>query len=176
LPVGLVGIVLAAVFSAAISTLSGSLNSSATALVNDFYTLFRTADSDRELLWIGRLSTLFFGILQIIVAIVAYYTVKTTTIVEQVLSIAGYTTSLILGLLALSLLHPFGPLPQRIRQPSALIGFSIGLAVITYVFFLTDISWPWYTLIGSATTVFSAWIATPFVKQLIGTDDKGIQT
>lgn len=172
LPVGIVGIVLAAVFSAAISTLSGSLNSSATALVGDFYTLIRTTASDRELLWVGRVSTLLFGVLQMLVAIAAYYIALDKTIVDQVLAIAGYTTSLILGLLALSLFQPFGPLSHQARQTSALVGFAVGLTVITYVKFFTAISWPWYTLIGSTTTVFAAWIVAPLFKHLMAPPTK----
>lgn len=168
LPMGVVGVVLAAVFSAAISTLSGSLNSSATALVGDFYTLIRTTAGDRELLWVGRASTLLFGVLQMLVALSAYYIALDQTIVDQVLAIAGYTTSLILGLLTLSLFQPFGPMSHQARQTSALCGFAVGLVVITYVKFFTPISWTWYTLIGSSTTVIAAWIAAPAVQQLLG--------
>lgn len=166
LPVGVIGIVLAAVFSAAISTLSSSLNSSATAFINDFYIPFKTGSSDRELLWTSRLATLFFGATQVIVAIVSFEIGLQRTIVDQVLSIAGYTTSLILGLLALSLIPQFTRLPVYVRQNSALFGFIVGFSVVTWVAFGTYVNWPWYTLIGSSTTVAAAFLAAPwFVRR-----------
>jgi SSS family transporter len=168
LPIGVVGIVLAAVFSAAISTLSGSLNSSATAFVGDFYTLLHRSATDRELLWVGRGATFAFGVLQMVVAIASYEIALDRTIVSQVLGIAGYTTSLILGLLALCLLQPVAAIGPKVRQVAALCGFVVGFLVITYVAFWTPISWPWYTLIGSTTTVLAAWIATPLMQLLLG--------
>ena len=70
LPHGVIGLVAGAVFAAAMSTLSGSLNSSATAVVTDFYRpLARPDASPQHLLRVTRAFTLFFGLVQVLVAL-----------------------------------------------------------------------------------------------------------
>ena len=66
---GLVGIILAAVFSAAMSTLSSSLNSSATAIVTDWIVPYRPAMADENVVWISKLLTIGFGVVQIMIGI-----------------------------------------------------------------------------------------------------------
>src|SRR6185369_12374144 len=62
LPRGLAGLVIAVIFAAAMSTLSGEFNSLATATMVDFYKRFvtRSASDERELL-ISRVLTAFWG-------------------------------------------------------------------------------------------------------------------
>ena len=89
LPVGLVGIIVAAVFSAAMSTLSSSLNSSAAAAVNDFYLPWRRQKpSPGHLLWVSRGLTIVFGLVQIGVGIVGQ--LLDESVVVSVLAIAGF--------------------------------------------------------------------------------------
>ena len=155
LPVGIVGITLAAVFSAAMSTLSGSLNSSAAAAVNDLYLpTFKEKPSPKHVLAVSRWLTIFFGIIQIGVGIGGQYV--TDTIVASVLAIAGFTTGAILGVFFL------GTLTKRVSQKAALIGLVTGLAVMSYVAFRTDIAWPWFAIIGSAVT-FTTGIVTSLI-------------
>ena len=72
LPPGIVGLVLAAIFAAAMSTLSSSLNSSSAAAVNDFYVPATDGRRDqRHYLNMSRILTGVFGLVQIAVAIVA---------------------------------------------------------------------------------------------------------
>jgi solute:Na+ symporter, SSS family len=153
--VGLVGLTLAAVFAAAMSTLSSSLNSSASSAVNDLYIpLRRTPASSASLVWTSRGLTVFFGIAQIGVAIAGIYLAR--SVVTNVLDIASFTAGLLLGLFAL------GVLTQRVRQPAALIGLVVGLIVLTTVKFATSIAWPWYALIGTVTTFAAGMLASQF--------------
>jgi solute:Na+ symporter, SSS family len=122
LPVGLVGLTLAAVFSAAMSTLSGSLNSSATAAVNDFYRpLLRPTADGRELLIVSRWLTIFFGVVQIAVGMMGPL-LGGTTVVEGVLTVASFTTGIVLGIFFL------GVLTRRASQQAALVAILGGLA------------------------------------------------
>ena len=92
MPVGVVGITLAAVFSAAMSTLSGSLNSSATAAVNDFYIpACRDRPGEDHLLRVSRALTVFFGLVQIGVGILGQLTAD-TPVVDSVLTVASMAT------------------------------------------------------------------------------------
>src|SRR5579864_6135489 len=72
LPRGIAGLVIAAVFAAAMSNLSGSLNSLASTTVLDFYRpLAGVAPDDRRLLTLSRWLTAAWGVALILIAIVA---------------------------------------------------------------------------------------------------------
>jgi len=145
IPSGILGIVLGAVFAAAMSTLSGSLNSSATAAVQDVYApLLRPAASPRERLVATRGFTVFFGVVQVLVALVGRY--LSQSVVASVLAIAGFTTGIILGVFFL------GVLTDSVGQRSALVGMVAGLAGMTVVYLATPLAWPWYSLVGSLGT------------------------
>jgi Na+/proline symporter len=147
LPVGLVGLTLAAVFAAAMSTLSGSLNSSATALINDLVLPLRREppSAAQQLRW-ARIATGFFGIVQIGIALVAHWQGYNESTVNQVLKIAGFTSGPMLGLYLLGVL-------TKVGEGAALGGFLVGLAVISYVAHDTSVFWPWYAAIGGAATI-----------------------
>ena len=119
LPRGMVGLVIGAIFAAAMSTLSGSLNSSATAAVTDFYRpLVRPEASSRHLLRATRVLTLFFGLVQIVVALGG--PLLSRTVVESVLTIAGFTTGIILGVFFL------GIFTRRVGRRAAFAGLLAG--------------------------------------------------
>ena len=145
---GLVGIILAGVFSAAMSTLSSSLNSSATVVVNDF--LATNKDDGESLLRYSRWLTALFGVIQIVIAISAAQ--FSSSVVSEVLGIAGLTVGIILGLFALA----NGWL--KISEPAAISGLVCGALTLACVKTFTygeppkTIAWPWYALIGSTTT------------------------
>jgi hypothetical protein len=68
------------------------------------------------------------------------------TVVEAVLTIAGFTTGITLGVFFL------GIFTTRVGQQAALAGLLLGLATISAVAFGTRLAWPWYTLTGSLST------------------------
>jgi Na+/proline symporter len=165
---GLIGLMLAAILSAAMSTLSSSLNSSATAVVNDFYLpASQKPPSQSRLLVITQLLTIAFGVLQVAIGMLA--TMLNKAVVDSALTIAGYSAGLLLGLFLL------GILTRRVNQTAALTGALLGLMALLVVQFalpypeyLTNtlriplpsfspikIAWPWYALIGSSVTFAS---------------------
>jgi Na+/proline symporter len=158
---GLVGLMLAAILAAAMSTLASSLNSSASALVNDFYVpLRRTPASPEHLFALTRWLTVFFGIVQIGVGIAAgaMTTDPKNTVVNSVLAIAGFAFGLLLGVFAL------GVVTRRVGQFAALGGALVGLGVLCYCrFLLLDadqrplIAHTWLALIGSTTTFMAGY-------------------
>lgn len=150
MPVGLVGITLAAVFAAAMSTLSSSLNSSAAALVNDLYVpLCRHAPDPRAQLQAGRIATVSFGLLQIGIAVLFGLIGTDESTVANVLKISGFATGPVLGLYFLVVFVP------AVRQTAALAGFGAGVLVLSAVALGTAVYWPWYALVGSLTTLGS---------------------
>ena len=62
LPVGIAGLIIAALFAASMSTLSSSMNSVATVYCEDFYRLFRPQASDRDRLRVMKLASLVVGL------------------------------------------------------------------------------------------------------------------
>jgi SSS family solute:Na+ symporter len=164
LPPGLLGLVLGAVFAAAMSTLSSSLNSSATAAVNDFYRpLFGSAVSAGRLVGVTRVLTIFFGVVQVGVALSGQW--LSQTVVESVLTIAGFTTGITLGVFLLGLLVPGA------SQRAALAGFGLGLLLMSGVAFATPLAWPWYTVVGSATTLLVGFLGSRFWPDDAGLSD-----
>ena len=156
--VGLIGILLAAVFSAAMSTLSSSLNSSATAVVTDWIRPSRARMSDSAVVWASRMLTILFGVLQIGIGIWAASFHK--SVISNALAIAGFSSGLLLGLFAIGAFLP------KARQASAIVGMVVGLTILMFVKFglggLSEesdwhyqVAWPWFPVIGALTT-FSA--------------------
>ena len=144
LPRGVVGLVIGAIFAAAMSTLSSSLNSSATAATSDFYRPLRPHATPQRLLRTTRLFTLFFGLVQVGVALAG--PLLSRTVVEAVLTIAGFTTGITLGVFFLGLFT------RRVDSRAALAGLLLGLLLMIGVAFGTRLAWPWYTLVGSSAT------------------------
>ena len=153
LPVGLVGLVIAAVLAAAMSTLSSSLNSSASAALADFYKPLRQGKSELEYLEASRLLTLIFGFAQIGVALLAWQIDSPRSVIDQVLSVAGLTTGMVLGLFLL------GILKQPISSSAALFGMLFGFCAVMAAYIpgamgKPIVAWPWYAPIGTISTVF----------------------
>jgi SSS family transporter len=145
MPIGVLGILLGAIFAAAMSTLSSSLNSCATAAANDLYfpAVGSEVSAERKLR-VTRALTVFFGLVQIVVGIASQW-VK-SSVVSSVLGVAAFTTGVVLGVFFL------GIFTTRVGQRAALTGLVTGLAGMTYIFFATSLAWPWYALVGSVGT------------------------
>lgn len=144
LPTGLVGLLLGAIFAAAMTS---SLNSCATVAVND---LLRVAP-ERQLR-VTRILTAVFGAVQIAVGVAGQWV--QSSIVSSVLGIAAFTTGIVLGVFFL------GMLPRRVSQRAALAGLVVGLAGMTWIFFATPLAWTWYALAGSLLTVVAGLAAS----------------
>ena len=149
MPVGLVGLMIAAIFSAAMSTLSSSLNSSAGAVVNDFLTNVGTPKTQLRL---SRVLTIVFGLLQIGLAIAAIQLQR--SVIDNALAIAGFSSGILVGVFAL------GVLTRRVGQVSAMIGVIEGTLVLCMIKYWTQIAWPWYAPIGAAVTIAFGLIAS----------------
>jgi SSS family transporter len=155
LPPGLVGLVIAAIFAAAMSTLSSSLNSSSAAAIADFY-VPATANrrTPEHYLRASKLMTVVWGLVQMTVAMVAIAISR--SVVNEVLAIASFTNGVILGVFFL------GTFTSRVGQGAAFAGIAVGTAVMTTVWAVGGVSWQWYTLIGSLTTLAAGAAAGAF--------------
>ena len=169
LPTGVVGLLIAAVLSAAMSTLSSSLNSSASAVVNDFYRPLWPGHEERHYLQVSRGMTSFWGVAQIGVALLAAAALK-QSVVFAVLSIAGFTTGIILGLFLL------GRMSRPVSSTAALCGLVVGFLTVLAAWLpsvgvkqywpeaLPVLAWPWYAPLGAVTTVAVALVVSRLTR------------
>ncbi len=153
MPSGLSGLVVAAIFAAA---LSSSLNSIAATAINDLYKPFAKDKSDKNLLRKASILTVIVGIVQILVAVA----VKDagTSALNQALSIASLINGPVLGVFLV------GTFVKKANQTCALIAMATSIALMLYIYYGTKIAFPWYAVIGSLTTLLVAFIASFFTQ------------
>jgi SSS family transporter len=150
LPHGLAGLVIAVIFAAAMSTLSGEFNSLATATMVDFYKRFVSSSGgdERELL-IARVLTAFWGGFACLIALRAG---QLGSAIEVVNRFGSYFYGSILGVFLLAVLTP------RASARGAFYGLMIGMAAVFAVSRYTAIHFLWYNVVG-AVMVFAAGLA-----------------
>src|SRR6266478_785747 len=166
LPHGVAGLVIAAIFAAAMSNLSGSLNSLASSTVLDFYKPLLGRDkTDESLLKLSRWLTAVWGIVLIGIAVLAS---RWGSVFTTGLTIASLVYGPMLGAFLL------GVLTKRANQGGVMVGMAVTLAVMIFIKFNgpvlqwvstklhsqptawmdwiavhTNIAWTWYVLIGT---------------------------
>ncbi len=146
MPTGISGLIVAALFAAAMSTLAGSLSSLSSSTVLDIYVpVFGKDKSQAQLLTISRIVTFIWAVMLMGTAIV-FINLK-GTVVETALGIASYTYGGLLGIFLLGLFY------KRASQKDAIIGFIVALITMTILIRSINLAWPLYTLTGSLTTI-----------------------
>ncbi len=132
LPVGVIGLVVAALMAAAMSSLDSDLNSMATVIVDDFYARLRPQSSDRRRLWIGRVAVATLGVMAIVFS---QLWIGIGTAMEFGVQLFSIATAGMLGLFAL------GALTKRANAKGALVGI-IACAVFTAWATFTSVKLP----------------------------------
>jgi SSS family solute:Na+ symporter len=122
LPVGMTGLVLAALLAAAMATTSANLNCLSAVFVEDYYGRLRPASSDRQRLILGKLFVGITGCLAIGVALL-YVAIKQAAILDKVFELYAVFSGGLVGLFALAFLT------RRANWQGALIGI-----IVTIVF------------------------------------------
>jgi len=145
LPHGIAGLVIAAIFAAAMSNLSASLNSLASTTVIDFYAPLAGREIEGPaLLRLSRWLTAIWGVVLIGIAIVArgWGSVFTTG-----LTIASIVYGPMLGAFLL------GRLSSRATERGAIAGITVSLIVMILVKLFTPLAWTWYVVVGAAVCI-----------------------
>jgi SSS family solute:Na+ symporter len=150
---GLLGILAAAVLAASMSTLSSAFNSLATATVVDFYQRFVKRDAtDAHALAMTRFTTVAWA--AVIIGPAVLYAQSTGSILEVLSKIGSYFVGAKLGMYVL------GFFSKHATQRGLLIGVGAGFFAVWYAATQTDIAWPWYCLIGGASTIGIGWLTS----------------
>lgn len=170
MPPGMTGLVVAAILAAAMSTVSGSLNSLAAATTHDIYLPLTGRKPDEPAVYrAGKLFTLAWAVILIGGALL--YKNQGTPVVVVALSIASFTYGGLLGAFALGLGW------SRANQRDAITGMAVGILSMTFVVFakqlsaaypslaeslgpLGAIAWPWYVLIGTTITFLTGMLSS----------------
>jgi SSS family solute:Na+ symporter len=141
LPHGISGLVIAAIFAAAMSNLSGSLNSLSSTTVLDFYKpLIRPSVGETQLLKLSRWCTAAWGLVLIAIAMVAR---KWGSVFTAGLTIASLVYGPMLGAFLL------GVLTKRANQIGVMSGMAASLGFMSLIWYKTLIAWTWYVLFGT---------------------------
>jgi SSS family solute:Na+ symporter len=170
MPHGLLGLIVAAVIAATMSTHSGAINSLAATTTHDIYLpLTKRGADDPETLRMGKRFALAWGFALTFGALL--FPEGRTPVVVIALSIASFTYGALLGGFFL------GIFVARARQRDAIIGMSVGLVVMALIVFaklvgtaipplapvlhpFESIAWPWYVLIGTSVTVLTGTLSS----------------
>jgi Na+/proline symporter len=150
LPPGITGLLIAGVFAAAMSSLSSSINSLASASAYDFWVpIVGVKDDDFRVLRAGRVFTLLWSGLLIGVAIAYVPMAEGSTAVEVALTIASLVYGGFLGAFLLGTLDP------KARQRGVITGMAAGITVVTSIWlFAADlVGWPWFVPLGGLVAV-----------------------
>ncbi len=145
LPIGLVGVFIAAIMAAAMSSIAAELNSLSTSTVVDFYRRwFRPIASDAHFLGVSKLAALMWGL---VACVVATYAATLGSLIEVVNRFGSFFYGSILGVFLLAMI-------PRARAIGAFVGLITGMLAVGAVSFgAPEVSFLWHNVIGAATVV-----------------------
>jgi len=149
LPVGLAGLVIAAILAAAMSNLSAALNALSSTTIMDFLRPLRPQTPEARLLHLARWSTVGWGVILFSVGLAARHW---GSVLETGLTIASVLYGALLGVFLL------GVLTKRPGEWAAIAGMSAGF--IATLALRTQVAYTWYVLIGSLTTFAVGYVAS----------------
>jgi SSS family transporter len=155
LPRGVSGLIVAGVFAAAMSSLSSSMNSLASATAYDFWApLVGAEDDEARTLRAGKLFTLVWAALLVGGAVLFIPLSEGNAAVEVALAIASVVYGGLLGTFILAIRS------RRADQRSAIIGMITGIAVVAAIWWFAraEVAWPWFVPIGTTVTATVGWV------------------
>ncbi len=159
LPMGLVGLMIAAIFAAAMSSIAAELNSLATSTVIDIYRrLLRPASTEERTLAVSRIATGFWGLFACGVAVFA---ADMGSLIEVVNRFGSFFYGSLLGVFVLALTF------RRATGTGAFVGLIAGIAAVA-VFALhpatKGISYLWQNPLGVIVVLLVGTIVSLFTQ------------
>jgi SSS family transporter len=156
LPAGVVGLIIAVIFSAAMSSSSGEVNSLASVTVIDIYKRhIRPNASDRHYLLVSRIATAFWGLYAVAFA---QYVKHLGSLIEAVNMIGSLFYGTLLGVFTLAFFF------KRVGGNGAFWGMLAGETAILTTARFTGISFLWYNVIGAVVVIATALAITAATK------------
>jgi len=157
LPIGLIGLVLAAILSASMSSTSAELNALASTTVIDIYKRMIKKDAaDSHYLKVSKLSTILWGIYAIVFALFAS---QLGSLVEAVNILGSLVYGTILGIFLVAFYL------KKIGGNASFYAALVAELVVLYCYLFTDIPFLWYNVIGCLSVIILALILNPFLPK-----------
>ena len=143
LPLGVAGLVLAAILAASMSNLSAALNALSSSTVVDFYQpFFAPGRSQAHYMRVAQGATLGW---LIVMGLVAYVSRHSHSVLESGLAIVSYPFSGLLGVFLL------GTLTRRADERGAIVGLIAGIGSTLYLSYL-GVAYTWFVVAGTVIT------------------------
>ncbi len=150
IPTGLLGLIIAVIFAAAMSSLDSEITALSSATIMDFYKRwFRPDASDGHYLAVSRFTTLGWGAFACGVAL---YAGQLGSLIEAVNQIGSFFYGSLLGVFLLAFFVP------RVRGTGAFLGLLAGMGTVFLVSATTEISWLYYNVVGAGVVVAVGWL------------------
>jgi Na+/proline symporter len=157
LPMGLVGLIIAAIFAAAMSASAGEMNALATSTVIDVYRRhIRTRASDAHYLLVSKVATGFWGLAACLFAI---YAARAGSLIEVVNKTGSFFYGTLLGAFVLAI----GT--KRANGTGAFVGMLAGFGTVLWAASYTSISYLWYNVVGAFVVVAVGLIVSRFAHR-----------
>jgi len=148
MPIGLLGLIIAAIVAASMSSTSSELNALASTTVVDIYRrMVKKNGSDRHYLVVSKMMTVGWGIFAIMFA---QYANRLGTLVEAVNILGSLFYGTILGIFLVSFYLKF------VRGSATFYAAIIAEVGVILCFFFTDISYLWYNVVGCFLVILSS--------------------
>ena len=145
MPIGLVGLLVAAVLAAAMSTIAAELASLSTATVIDFYRRFaRPEATDQHYLRVSRAATGLWGLFA---SAIAVFAAELGSLIEVVNRFGSFFYGSILGVFILAV----GV--SRATGTGAFVGLLAGMGAVAWVASFTNVAFLWHNVIGAVVVV-----------------------
>lgn len=141
LPTGLAGLIVAAIFAAAQSTVSTSMNSVAATLITDCVLPVRNRLTENQLLRLARTLTVLLGVAGTWLALL-FVSPEIRSLFDEFIKVIGLFMGVLGGLFVLGFLFP------QANVFGAWIGVVTGTGLMIYVWLFTSIDGYLYTAIG----------------------------
>ncbi|MCW9094904.1 MAG: sodium:solute symporter [Ignavibacteriaceae bacterium] len=159
LPVGFIGLLIAAILSASMSSTSAELNALASTTVIDFYQrLYKKNASDSHYLKVSKTATVFWGIYAILFALLAK---ELGSLVEAVNILGSLVYGTILGIFLTAFYL------KRVSGTPTFLAAIIAELLVLYCYFFTDIPFLWYNVIGCFVVVGGAFIVNSIILKTV---------
>jgi Na+(H+)/acetate symporter ActP len=159
LPAGLIGLILAAIFSASMSSTSAALNALASTTVVDVYKrMIKTDATEKHYLIVSKLATVFWGIYAILFALFAN---RMGSLIEAVNILGSIFYGTILGIFLVAFYL------KKVGGSATFYSAIIAEVVVIGCYLFTDIPYLWYNVIGCMLLVILAILINPFFKKQI---------
>ncbi len=158
MPVGIAGLIVAAIFAAAQSTASTSMNSIATVIVTDLMRPFNLCHSERNYLTSARIFTFLAGVVGTLFGLM-FVNPDITSLFDAFVIVIGLFMGVLGGLFIL------GMMTHRANGMGAMFGAIVGACVMFYLWKFTQVNGYLYTAAGISTCVISGFAASLLFPQ-----------